>query len=222
MRTFEEIYAIAADRKGDLESLLSSMDASKTKADLAAIPDDRWLSCMTKCVFQSGFNWKVVENMWPGFEDVFEGFDVAHCMMLNDDDLSCLVSDTRIVRNGQKIRTVQQNAAFLSALSAQHGGVGRCFGAWPSDDYTGLLALLKKKGSRLGGNTGQYFLRFMGVDSFIFSRDVTARLIAEGVVDKVPTSQKDMAAVQGAFDEWRAQSGRGLTQISRILAFSTG
>ena len=91
---------------------------------------------------------------------------------------------------------------------------------WPRDDYAGLLRMLKKRGSRLGGNTGQYFLRFMGVDGFILSRDVTARLIAEGLIDKAPTSQKAMAIVQDAFNTWQQQSGRSLTEISRVLAMS--
>ena len=222
MRNFDEIYAIAADRKENLEVLVSSWEAPKSKSDLAKTPDDRWLSCMTRCVFQAGFNWKVVENMWPGFEEAFEGFDIGHCLMLNDDDLSRLVSDTRIIRNGQKIKAVIQNAALVSALSTEHGGVGRFFGQWPSDDFIGLLALMKKQGARLGGNTGPYFLRIMGVDSFILSRDVTARLIAEGVVDKPPTSQKDMAATQEAFNTWGAQSGQPLAHVSRILALSIG
>jgi hypothetical protein len=40
------------------------------------------------------------------------------------------------------------------------------------------------------------------------------------VVDKTPTSQRDLKAVQAAFNEWRAESGHSLTEISRILAFS--
>lgn len=222
MNTFEEIFAIAADRKDGLDAIISSWGSPKSITNLTDIPDDRWLSCMTRCVFQAGFNWKVVEHMWPGFEDAFNGFDIGACMMLSDDDFGRLVSDKRIVRNGQKIKTVQQNAAFLNTLIAQHGRAGAFFGAWPSGDYVRLLALMKKQGSRLGGNTGQYFLRSMGVDSFILSRDVTARLIAEGVVDKAPTSQKEMAAVQDAFNEWCAQSGRSLTEVSRILALSIG
>ncbi len=63
-------------------------------------------------------------------------------------------------------------------------------------------------------------MRFMVRDSFILSRDVVARLVAEGVVDKAPTSKGAMRAVQDAFDRWMDQSGRGLTQISRVLAMS--
>ena len=62
----------------------------------------------------------------------------------------------------------------------------------------------------------------MGRDSFILSRDVGAALVREGVVDKPPSSKRDMAAVQAAFNAWMAESGRGLTQISRTLAMSVG
>jgi len=220
MRDFGEIYTIAARRKGGKVALEALLDKPKPGAELAAIPDHRWLACMTRCIFQAGFNWKVVENMWPGFEAAFKGFDLGHCGMLHGEDFDRLVSDKRIVRHGTKIRAVQHNAMFLDELAAEYGSPGKAFGRWPSADYVGLLALLKKRGARLGGNTGPYFLRFMGVDGFILSRDVVARLVAEEVVDKTPTSQKAMAATQQAFNAWRAESGRSLTEISRLLAMS--
>jgi len=222
MRNFEDLYSIAAERKGGKEALEALLNTPVSTSKLIAVPDDRWLSCMAKCVFQAGFNWKVVEGMWPGFEQAFKGFDPGYCAMLNDDDLARLVTDTRIVRHGTKIRSVQQNAVFIADLAKEYGGVGRAVAHWPPTDYVGLLAMLKKRGSRLGGNTGQYFLRFMGVDSFILSRDVIARLVAEGILDKAPSSQKAMAAVQEAFNAWHTESGRSLTEISRVLAMSTG
>ena len=56
--------------------------------------------------------------------------------------------------------------------------------------------------------------------SFILSRDVTARLIAEGVIDKPATSKTALKSVQAAFNTWMEQSGRSLTEISRVLAMS--
>ena len=91
---------------------------------------------------------------------------------------------------------------------------------WPAADFAGLMLWLKKNGGRLGGSTGAYALRRLGIDSFILSRDVVARLIAEGVIDKAPTSQRAMTAVQDAFNEWSNQSGRSLTEVSRVLAQS--
>lgn len=222
MRSFEEIWAIAAERRGGAASLESLLGKPKTVAELSALPDDRWLSLMAKCVFRAGFNWKVVDSMWPGFEAAFDGFDIRRCASLYDEDFDRLVSDTRIVRHGPKIKSVQENAVFLRDLAAEHGSAGKAFAAWPSEDYVGLLAMLKKRGTRLGGTTGQYVLRFAGKDSFILSRDVMARLVAEGVVDKASGSQKTMRAVQQAFNIWAAQSGRSLTEISRVLAMSIG
>lgn len=220
MRKFDEIYDIAAERKGGADALEALIGAAISPAELSEISHDRWLAQATKCIFQAGFNWKVVESMWPGFEAAFDGFDLGKCAMLTEEDFDRLVSDTRIVRYGSKIRSVQENAQFMIELVKDSGSVGAAIGNWPADDYIGLLAMLKKRGSRLGGNTGQYFLRFMGKDGFILSRDVVARLIVEGVIDKAPTSKKALADVQSVFNTWMDQSGRSLTQISRVLAMS--
>jgi 3-methyladenine DNA glycosylase Tag len=182
LKTFDEIYAIALERHPNLEQRLASIEPPKLKKDLLAIPDDRWLSGMVRSVFNAGFNWYVVGKMWPGFEEVFDGFEIGPCSMLNDDDLSRLISDKRIVRSGRKIRSVQQNATFIANLISEVGSAGAFFADWPTENYVGLLTTLKKRGSRLGGNSGAYFLRRMGMDGFIISRDVTARLVAEGVI----------------------------------------
>ena len=220
MRSFDEIYEIAAARKGGAEALEAMLSAPVPAAEVAAIPDDRWLAAMTRAVFQAGFNWKVVESMWPGFEAAFDGFDTGRCAMLTDEDFERLVADTRIIRNGAKIRSVQQNAVFLRSLAAEHGSASKAIADWPSTDFIGLLELFKTRGSRLGGTSGQYCLRFQGKDSFILSQSVVDRLIAEGVVDKPPTSKKALADVQAAFNTWIQQSGRSLTEISRVLAMS--
>jgi 3-methyladenine DNA glycosylase Tag len=219
MRDFNEIYAIAADRHGGVDALEAKLTPPLSPAELAAIPDDRWLSTITRSVFQAGFNWKVIEAKWDGFETAFGGFDVPRCAFMDDDKFDALLTDTRIVRNGMKIATVRDNAVFLLELREQ-GGAGTVLGGWPSTDYIGLLDLLKTRGARLGGTTAQYAMRFMGRDSFILSRDVTARLIAEGIVDKPPTSKSALKATQAAFNAWMDQSGRSLTEISRVLAMS--
>ncbi|OED50272.1 3-methyladenine DNA glycosylase [Rhodobacteraceae bacterium (ex Bugula neritina AB1)] len=217
MRTFDEIYTISATRHGGADALEAKLAAPDP--GVTSLPEDRWLSVMTKCIFQAGFNWKVIEAKWDGFEEVFHGFDPGPCAFMDDREFDAILGDTRVVRNGAKLATVRANAAFLMELRDQ-GGAGAVLGGWPSADYTGLLEMLKKRGSRLGGNTGQYAMRFAGRDSFILSRDVTARLIAEGVIDKPAASKTAMKSVQAAFNTWRAQSGRSLTEISRVLALS--
>ena len=54
----------------------------------------------------------------------------------------------------------------------------------------------------------------MGVDGFALGRDVARALIREGVIEKGVKSQRDLTKVQAAFNQWRMQCGRSLSQIS--------
>lgn len=222
MRPFETIRELALAHHPDLDARLAENHYAKTASELRAMTDDRWLALMTRGLFQAGFVWKVIEAKWPGFEEAFDGFDPARVSFYSDDDVARLVSDTRIVRNGQKIMATVENAQFVCDIAGEHGSFGAFMANWPASDQTGLLDLLKKRGSRLGGMTAQYFLRFSGWDAWILSNDVNAALMREGVIEKPATSKKAMAEVQAAFSVWAKESGRSQTEISRTLAYSIG
>jgi 3-methyladenine DNA glycosylase Tag len=222
MRSFDEILAIAAERKGGAAAVLADIPVPVGADALAAIPDDRWLAQMARGIMQAGISWKVVENKWPGIEEAFHGFDIGFLTFQPDDWFYDLCEDTRVIRSPPKLRAILDNAAFIRRVSAEAGSFGRKIGDWPVEDFAGLVQWLQKEGARLGGNTGPYTLRMMGKESFVLSQDVVARLVAEGVVDKAPSSKKAWAAVQDAFNTWRAQSGQSLTTISRVLAQSIG
>lgn len=216
---FKKIYDKAVKLKGreELESLLP---APKTRRQLLATSDADYLAEMAKCIFRSGFVWKVVENKWPNFEKVFAGFNPKAVANFSDERLEAIARDASIIRNLSKITATRENAKFVVDTAAEHGSFGRFLADWPEDDIVGLLLHLKKVGSRLGGHTGQYFLRFVGRDTFIFSKDVVTVLIAEGIVDKEPTSKSALQRVQVAFNEWRAETGLPYSHLSRIMAAS--
>jgi 3-methyladenine DNA glycosylase Tag len=218
MKDFADLYDLAASRKGGEAVFEQTLPVVKPAAELAAIADDRWLAGMTKKVFQAGFNWSVIEKKWDAFEKAFEGFDPARWTMMSDEDLDRLLKDASIVRHAKKILSVRGNAIFLRDLAAEHGSAASFFAQWPESDFVGLLDLLKRRASRLGGTTAQYFLRSMGKDSFVLGRDVVVALVREGVVTKAPSSKRDMQTVQEAFNRWREQSGRPLAHISKVLA----
>ncbi len=220
MDSFESIFDRAASRKGGVDELEALLPTKPSKAKLTKIEDAAVLAEMTKCVFRSGFVWQIIEAKWPGFETAFNQFDVAECAMLSDEDLEKLQQNTDIVRNGKKIAAVRDNAQYVLSLRDEHGSFGKFLAAWPDDDFVELWAHLKKNGNRLGGQTGRFFLRFIGRDTPMFSRDVVKAMIAEGVVDKEPTSKKALGQTQEAFNTWREESGRPYCQISRVLACS--
>jgi len=220
MDSFASIFQRAAERKGGTEALEMLLPTAATREELLATTDDRYLAEMTRCVFRSGFVWKIIENKWPGFEAAFDGFDVVTNAMMSDERLEQLAADEAIVRHGAKIASVRQNAAYVLEVRRSHGGYGAYLADWPADDIVGLWDELKARGSRLGGQTGRFFLRFVGKETPVLSGDVVRALVTQGVIDKAPTSKKALAAVQAAFNTWAEESGRDLSQISRVLAMS--
>lgn len=220
MRSYDDILAMAAERKGSFGAVFEDIPTPKSAEEIAAIPGEAWLGSMAEGIFQTGLAWTVVRNKWPGIEEAFLGFDIAKVAMMSDAWFDELIADARIIRSAPKVRAIQQNAVFIQDVAKEAGSFGQKIADWPKEDFSGLVIWLKKNGARLGGQTGAYAMRRLGVDSFIMSGSVVARLIAEGVVSKSPTSQQDWAAVQGAFNIWAEQSGESLTTISRVLAKS--
>lgn len=223
MKPFAKIRARAAERKGGDDILATLLGPMPDNASLAVVPDDRVLSTMTQRIFSAGFVWSVIEQKWPGFEEAFLGFEPKRLLFQPDDFWHDLASDKRIVRNPQKIRSVRDNAAFVERISQEHGSFGKFLAQWPADDQIGLTAYLAKHGSRLGGNTGQYLLRWLGWDTFITSSDMTAALRDAGLdIAESPTSKKDLAAVQAQMNAWAEETALPRVHISRILSMSIG
>lgn len=223
MSSFAPIRARSESRKGGAAELDKLLPTKPDRAALAALGDDRILAEMTKRIFSAGFVWSVIEAKWPGFEAAFLGFDPAALLFQPDEFWEALTVDKRIVRNPQKIMAVRANAAFIADISSEHGGFGRFLADWPSSDQIGLLELLAKRGSRLGGATGQYLLRFLGWDGFVVSRDVSAALRDAGLdIAEQPSSKRDLAKVQAQFNAWAEETGLPYTHLSRIAAMSIG
>lgn len=222
METFEDLYARAVVRHGGEEAVEASLPKPKSTRQLSSLGDDRYLAEMARCIFRAGFVWRVVEAKWPGFEEAFGGFDPERLAHSTDADIDALSSDARIIRNATKIESVRSNASFVLDVAQEHGSFGKFVSRWPEEDIVSLWQHLKKSGSRLGGDTGPMFLRGVGKDTFMLSRDVVGSLVEQGVVTKKPTSKKDLAAVQDAFNRWREESGRPLCQLSRIVALGHG
>ena len=224
MQSFDEIYDRAAARQGGeaaLEALLGEW-RSKSRDQLSAIPDDRWLSQMSVCVFRAGFNWRVIDNKWPGFEAAFHGFDPPLNAAMSEEEFDAHLKDTRIVRNAQRVASVRANGQFLVDLAREHGSAAKFFTDWPDSDFVGLLEVMKQRAARCAGETAMRYFRDMGKPAFITTRDVSAALVEAGVLEKPPKNRKDLQAVQAAFNAWTAESGRDFTALSRVLAMSTG
>ncbi|WP_223789291.1 DNA-3-methyladenine glycosylase I [Marinicella meishanensis] len=223
MKPFAEIHAMAAARKGGdavLQSLLPKVPSAK---QLAQKGDDRFLAMMCKAINQAGFNWTVIENKWPQFEEAFHGFDVQRLAFKPPEAWEAYVQDTRVVRNWSKIKALMENASFVHFTAQEHGSFARFIAEWPCSDQIGLMAYLKKHGSRLGGNTGFWFLRYVGKDCFTTTHDTIQAVKWAGYeTHDHPTSKRDLTQVQLAFNTWHEETNLPYTHLSRIAAYSSG
>ncbi len=223
MKPFSDIHARAAERKGSEEALTRLLPHFLSDQELSRLGDDRCLAMMTQTINQAGFNWTVIANKWPQFEEAFYGFNIDRLSYLSPEEWEAYTQDRRVVRNWQKIKAVMENVGFLLDVSHEHGSFARFLATWPSSDQVGLLQVLKKRGSRLGGHTGQWFLRYVGKDSFVTTRDVTLALREAGVdIAENPTSQRDLKRIQAAFNAWHDETSLPYTHLSKIAAYSIG
>ena len=219
MTSFQTLYDLAAINKGSPAMLEQVLPLTATSKELSKITDDRYLSMMTRCIFRAGFVWRIIDYKWPGFENAFANFNPLAVAHFSDERLEQLAQDTTIIRHFTKIVAVRNNAVYVLDQQRRHGSFAAFIADWPTEDIVGLWLELKKQGSRLGGNSGPMMLRSMGKDTFLITKDVCDALVHHGFIDKFSVnSQRDLRRVQDIFNSLCEQSGRSLSEVSRILA----
>lgn len=217
---FRSVHEAALARHGEA-AIAARLTMPRTAAELEAVPDSRYLSLMSLRTFRAGLRHELVDRKWPAFEEAFGGFEPAACARLYDEDLEAMLEDKRLIRHMGKLRAVRANAAAMLEVAAEGGGVGRWLAAWPEGEIVGLWAALAKRFSQMGGNSGPSFLRMAGKDTFMLTDPVAGALQRLGLIDHPPTSRADRLAVQAIFNDWAAETGRPLCQLSQILAMAS-
>ncbi|KFZ36291.1 3-methyladenine DNA glycosylase [Shewanella mangrovi] len=219
---FDDIYARACERKGGEQHLESLLPQTLSSDEIMQYSDAELLSAMSMQVFQSGFVWKVVEAKWPAYEKAFFDFDPNKVLLLSPEQLQARAADPQLIRHLAKTQAIYDNAIMIRDIMQDHGSLARYIALWPVEEITGLWLALKRQGGRLGGNTGPYFLRRIGKDTFLLTEDIKGYLLAHKLVDAGFTSKTGLAQVQAVFNHWQQASGRSMAEISRIIACSVG
>ncbi|MBD1552659.1 DNA-3-methyladenine glycosylase I [Pseudomonas typographi] len=218
MHDYAWLQAFALNRFGSLAALQAQLPQPRSRDALRALPDDRYLSTITLRIFRAGLKHSLVDAKWPAFEEVFFGFDPRKVVLMGAEHLERLTQDKRLIRHLGKLKSVPRNAQMILDAAQERGSFGALVAEWPASDITGLWRYLVKHGNQLGGLSAPRCLRMLGKDTFILTDDVVAALVAQGIVSKRPTSQRDVAVVQETFNIWQEQSGRPLCQLSVMLA----
>lgn len=218
MRDYKWLHEYCLNRFGSAAALEAMLPQPRSAEELRAISDDRYLSLLSLRIFRAGLKHSLVDAKWPAFEEVFFGFDPEKVVLMGAERLENLMQDARIIRHLGKLKSVPRNAQFILDVQKERGSFGALIADWPVNDIVGLWKYLAKHGCQLGGLSAPRFLRMVGKDSFVPTDDMVAALKAQQIIDKAPTSLKELAAVQAAFNQWQAESGRPLCQLSVMLA----
>ena len=218
MRDYKWLNEYCLNRFGSIAALEARLPQPTSVQALRKISDDRYLSILSLRIFRAGLKHSLVDAKWPAFEEVFFGFDPENVVLMGAERLENLMQDARIIRHLGKLKSVPRNAQFVLDVAREKGSFGALIADWPVTDIVGLWHYLAKHGCQLGGLSAPRFLRMVGKDTFIPSDDMVAALKAQKIIDKAPTSQRDRAAVQAAFNQWHAESGRPMCQLSVMLA----
>ena len=218
MRDYKWLHEYCLNRFGSAAQLEAHLPQPRPDSELRAITDDRYLSLIALRVFRAGLKHSLVDAKWPAFGAAFFGLAPDKVVLMGEEHLERLMQDKRIIRHLGKLKSVPRNAQFILDVAHEKGSFGELIAGWPVSDIVGLWKYLARHGSQLGGLSAPRLLRMIGKDTFVPTDDVVAALKAQGVVDKAPTSLKELAAVQSAFNTWQQQSGKPLCQLSVMLA----
>ncbi|MCQ4325529.1 3-methyladenine DNA glycosylase [Stutzerimonas stutzeri] len=220
MRDYKWLHEYCLNRFGSAAALEARLPQPSSAEQLRAMPDDRYLSLIALRIFRAGLKHSLVDAKWPAFEQAFFGFDPQKVVLMGGEHIERLMHNTQLIRHLGKLKSVPRNAQFVLDVAREKGGFGNLLADWPSSDIVGLWRYLAKHGNQLGGASAPRLLRMAGKDTFVPSNDVVAALKAQEVIDKTPSSQRDQAAMQAVFNQWQAESGRPLCQLSAMLAFT--
>jgi 3-methyladenine DNA glycosylase Tag len=210
----------AAEKRLGAEALAARLPSVKSPAQLKKEGDDRYLSLMALRIFRAGLKHEMVDAKWPAFEEAFHGFEARRVRAMSDEEVERLMQDRRLIRHLGKLKAVHANAAAMCAIAETQGSFGAWLAPWPGSDITGLWDELAKRFTQLGGNSGAYFLRMAGKDTFILTPFVVKALNHWSAFQGEPKGKGDRAAVQRVFNGWAEESGLALAHLSMTLATS--
>jgi 3-methyladenine DNA glycosylase Tag len=215
---FATILDTARQRHG-AAALDARLPQPKSASELAATPDDRYLSQMSLRIFRAGLKHSLVDAKWPAFEEVFAGFVPRRVRAMPDEAMEKLLGDARLIRHWGKLKSVRDNAAAMLAVADEFRSFGSWLGTWPGNNVVRLWDELAARFSQMGGNSGPMLLRMVGKDTFVLSNSVVAGLKHWAEMPP-PKNRKDRVAAQACFNAWAAETGRPLSQLSMIVALS--
>ena len=125
--------------------------------------DDAYFENMCRVIFQTGLNWRVIEDKWPTTKRAFANFEVSRVAYFADVDVENLMKNPGIIRNKGKIKAIIQNAQNFVAIEKQYGSFQKYLDSLDkSDNYAKVIKDLINKFKWLGPSSASIYLYTVG------------------------------------------------------------
>jgi 3-methyladenine DNA glycosylase Tag len=125
--------------------------------------DDVYFENMCRVIFQSGLNWRVIEEKWPTTREAFDNFEVSKVAHFSDAEIEKLMKNAGIVRNKGKIKAIIQNAQNFVAIEKRYGSFQNYLDSLDkSGNYSNVIKDLVNKFKWLGPPSAGLFLYTVG------------------------------------------------------------
>jgi DNA-3-methyladenine glycosylase I len=125
--------------------------------------DVEYFSNLTRVIFQAGLNWTMINNKWPNFKKAFDNFNIDKIAKYGLKDQKCLLKNTGIVRNKNKIVSTVENAKEFLRIRKEFGS----FQEWldsldKTGNYKEVVKILRSRFKHVGPTTANIFIWSVG------------------------------------------------------------
>jgi DNA-3-methyladenine glycosylase I len=132
---------------------------NKPKSDAA------YFENLTRCIFQAGLNWQVIDKKWPNFIQAFNYFNISEIALYDDEDFKRLSEDPSIIRNRKKILATMHNAKEFQRIVKEFGSFSKWLDSLDkSGNYIEVVKQLRDVFKHVGKMTAHTFLHSVGED----------------------------------------------------------
>lgn len=118
---------------------------------------------LTRCIFQAGLNWVVVDKKWLNFIEAFNNFNISKIALYDDKDFTRLIETPSIIRNKKKILATIHNAKEFQRITKEFGSFGQWLdGLDKANNYSEVVKQIIAKFKHVGKMTAHTFLHSVG------------------------------------------------------------
>src|SRR5579864_2486056 len=125
--------------------------------------DNEYFERMSRVIFMSGLNWRILDKKWPAIKKAFANFDIDKVAGFKEVKIGELMNNPDVIRNLAKIKAVVSNAKEIQQIIKEQGSFENYLtGLDKSGGEDELRQTLSKRFAFLGQGTTIIFLFSVG------------------------------------------------------------